>query len=165
MAEEEKLSAAEEEEDTQKNKYLTFSLGREIYGIDICVVIEIIGIQNITAVPEVPDYVQGIINLRGRIIPVVDMRLRFKKEFRAYGDRTCIIVIEVRDVLIGLIVDGVAEVLDIPEENVVLPPQLKASQNKYIRGIGKTGESVTLLLDWEKLFSEEDEALLGDMTD
>ena len=108
---------------------------------------------------------QGIINLRGRIIPVVDMRLRFKKEFRAYGDRTCIIVIEVREVLIGLIVDGVAEVLDIPEENVVLPPQLKASQNKYIRGIGKTGEAVTLLLDWDKLFSEEDEALLGDMTD
>ena len=128
-------------------------------------VIEIIGIQNITAVPEVPDYVQGIINLRGRIIPVVDMRLRFKKEFRAYGDRTCIIVIEVREVLIGLIVDGVAEVLDIPEENVVLPPQLKASQNKYIRGIGKTGEAVTLLLDWDKLFSEEDEALLGEMTD
>ena len=104
-------------------------------------------------------------SLRGRIIPVIDMRLRFKKEFRAYGDRTCIIVIEVRDVLIGLIVDGVAEGLDIPEENIVPPPQLKASQNQYIRGIGKAGESVTLLLDWDKLFSEEDEALLEDMTD
>ena len=71
-----------EEEDTQKDKYLTFSLADEIYGIDIAVVIEIIGIQNITQVPEVPDYVRGIINLRGKIIPVVDMRLRFKRDFR-----------------------------------------------------------------------------------
>ena len=91
MAEEEKLTA--EEEDTQKDKYLTFRLGEEIYGIDISVVIEIIGIQPITSVPEVPDYVQGIINLRGKIIPVVDMRLRFRREFQAYHDRTCIVVI------------------------------------------------------------------------
>ena len=163
MAEEEKLTA--EEEDTQKDKYLTFRLGEEIYGIDISVVIEIIGIQPITSVPEVPDYVQGIINLRGKIIPVVDMRLRFKKEFRAYNDRTCIVVIEAEGVLIGLIVDGVSEVLDIPEGNVVPPPKLKASQNRYIRGIGKTGEMVTLLLDWAKLFSEQDEKLLGKMTE
>ena len=160
MAEEEK-ALLEDEDDTQKDKYLTFSLGREIYGIDIKVVIEIIGIQSITGVPEVPDYVRGIINLRGKIIPVVDMRLRFHKEFLAYNDRTCVIVIEVNGVLIGLIVDGVAEVLSIPDANVVPPPQLKVSQNKYIRGIGKTGENITLLLDWAKLFSEQDEALLG----
>ena len=161
MAEEEKLTA--EEEDTQKDKYLTFRLGEEIYGIDISVVIEIIGIQPITSVPEVPDYVQGIINLRGKIIPVMDVRLRFRREFQAYHDRTCIVVIEVRGVLIGLIVDGVSEVLGIPETEVVPPPELKASRNKYIRGIGKTGSSVTLLLDWNKLFSEEDEAAFEDM--
>lgn len=154
-----------EEEDTQKDKYLTFSLADEIYGIDIAVVIEIIGIQNITQVPEVPDYVRGIINLRGKIIPVVDMRLRFKRDFREYTDRTCVVVIEVHDVLIGLIVDGVAEVLDIKADNVVPPPALKASQNKYIRGIGKLKESVVLLLDWEKLFSEDDKELLGEMND
>jgi len=164
MAEEEKQEL-EEEEDTQKDKYLTFLLGKETYGIDIEVVIEIIGIQAITAVPEVPEYVQGIINLRGKIIPVVDMRLRFRKEFREYNDRTCVIVIEVGEVLIGLIVDGVAEVLSIPLENVVPPPQLRASQNKYIRGIGKIGENVTLLLDWDKLFSQEDEAVLETMTE
>ena len=154
-----------EEEDTQKDKYLTFSLADEIYGIDIAVVIEIIGIQNITQVPEVPDYVRGIINLRGKIIPVVDMRLRFKRDFREYTDRTCVVVIEVHDVLIGLIVDGVAEVLDIKPDNVVPPPALKASQNKYIRGIGKLKESVVLLLDWEKLFSEDDKELLGEMNE
>lgn len=150
-----------EEEDTQKDKYLTFALGDEVYGIDIKVVIEIIGIQKITNVPEVPEYVRGIINLRGKIIPVVDMRLRFKRDFREYTDRTCVIVIEINDVLIGLIVDGVSEVLDIKEKNVVPPPDLKASQNKYIRGIGKLESSVVLLLDWEKLFSEDDQELMG----
>ena len=164
MSEEER-QALEDEEDTQKDKYLTFLLEQETYGIDIRVVIEIIGIQAITGVPEVPEYVRGIINLRGKIIPVVDMRLRFKKEFRAYNDRTCIVVIEAEGVLIGLIVDGVSEVLDIPEGNVVPPPKLKASQNRYIRGIGKTGETVILLLDWAKLFSEQDEKLLGKMTE
>lgn len=150
-----------EEEDTQKDKYLTFSLGDEVYGIDIRVVIEIIGIQKITNVPEVPDYVRGIINLRGKIIPVVDMRLRFRREYREYTDRTCVIVVEINGVLIGLIVDGVSEVLDIAEKNVVPPPDLRASQNKYIRGIGKLESSVVLLLDWEKLFSEDAQELLG----
>lgn len=157
-----------EEEDTQKDKYLTFALADETYGIDIAVVIEIIGIQMITSVPEVPDYVRGIINLRGKIIPVVDMRLRFKRDFREYTDRTCVVVIEVHDVLIGLIVDGVSEVLDITADNVVPPPALKASQNKYIRGIGKLKDNkddVVLLLDWEKLFSEDDQELLGNMND
>ena len=151
-----------EEEDTQKDKYLTFSLGDEVYGIDIRVVIEIIGIQKITNVPEVPDYVRGIINLRGKIIPVVDMRLRFRREYREYTDRTCVIVVEINGVLIGLIVDGVSEVLDIAEDKVVPPPELKASQNKYIRGIGKLESNVVLLLDWEKLFSEDDQELLSD---
>jgi len=154
----------EEDEDTQKDKYLTFSLGNEIYGIDIKVVIEIIGIQKITAVPEVPDYVKGIINLRGKIIPVVDMHLRFRRQGKEYTDRTCVIVIEVKDVLIGLIVDGVSEVLTIDEKNVVPPPELKASQNKYIRSIGKIGEGVVLLLDWMKLFTEDDQSLFDDMS-
>ena len=165
MAEAEKISILDDEEDTQKDKYLTFVMGQEVYGIDIRVVIEIIGIQAITEVPEVPEYVRGIINLRGKIIPVVDMRLRFKKEFREYNDRTCVIVIDVNGVLIGLIVDGVAEVLTIPEKDVVPPPQLKSVQNHYIRGIGKTGENVSLLLDWDKLFSGEEEELLNKMAD
>lgn len=121
------------DEDTQKDKYLTFTLGEELYGIDIRAVIEIIGIMPITKVPEVPAYVQGIINLRGKIIPVVDMRLRFGQEYRPYSDRTCVIIISVNDVLIGLIIDGVSEVLTIPENSIVPPPELKSVRNRYVK--------------------------------
>lgn len=154
------------DEDTQKDKYLTFTLGEELYGIDIRAVIEIIGIMPITKVPEVPHYVQGIINLRGKIIPVVDMRLRFGQEYRPYSDRTCVIIISVNDVLIGLIIDGVSEVLTIPENSIVPPPELKSVRNRYVKNIGKLSEEkVVLLLDWKKLFSTEDEALLENMND
>ena len=84
-----------QEEDTQKGKFLTFSLGNESYGLEIKYVTEIIGIQPITEVPELPEYIRGIINLRGKIIPVMDVRLRFKKPFNEYNERTCIIVIDV----------------------------------------------------------------------
>lgn len=154
------------DEDTQKDKYLTFTLGEELYGIDIRAVIEIIGIMPITKVPEVPAYVQGIINLRGKIIPVVDMRLRFGQEYRPYSDRTCVIIISVNDVLIGLIIDGVSEVLTIPENSIVPPPELKSVRNRYVKNIGKLSEEkVVLLLDWKKLFSTEDEVLLENMND
>ena len=146
-------------EDTQKDKYLTFCLGSEDYGIEISFVTEIIGIQAITQVPELPDYVKGIINLRGKIIPVVDVRLRFKKPALEYNDRTCIIVIDVGDISIGLIVDTVAEVLTIPEQEIVPPPDTKMGfHNRYIRGIGKVDNEVKLLLDCDKLLNNEDTA-------
>lgn len=145
------------EEDTQKNKYLTFTLGKESFGIEILFVTEIIGLQQITNVPDLPEYVKGIINLRGKIIPVMDVRSRFKKEVREYDERTCIIVVDIGEISIGLIVDRVSEVLDIPEENVSEPPKVnKNSQNKYVKGIGKVGESVKLILDCEKLLSESE---------
>ncbi|NLZ48005.1 MAG: purine-binding chemotaxis protein CheW [Clostridiales bacterium] len=147
----------EMEEDTQKGRYLTFSLGKESYGIEIKYVTEIIGIQTITEVPELPEYVKGIINLRGKIIPVIDMRLRFKKEPIDYNDRTCVIVVDINEISVGLIVDSVSEVLTIGDENITDPPQLnKGSSNRYIKNIGKVGESVKLLLDCEKLLSEEE---------
>ncbi len=111
-------------EDAQKDKYLLFALGNEEYGIAIRYVTEIIGLQTITAIPELPAYVKGIVNLRGKIIPVIDMRLRFKKEARQYTNRTCTIVIRVKAVAVGLIVDAVAEVLPIAAENIVPPPLL-----------------------------------------
>jgi len=92
----------EYEEDTQKGKYLTFIIGKEVYGIEIKYVMEIIGMQQITEVPELPEYIKGIINLRGKIIPVLDVRLRFKKEPMEYNDRTCIIVVDIKDVSVGL---------------------------------------------------------------
>lgn len=140
------------EEDTQKGKFLTFALGKEEYGVEIKYVTEIIGIQAITEIPEMPDYIKGIINLRGKIIPIMDVRLRFSKEFKGYNDRTCIIVIELEDLSIGLVVDCVSEVLPIPEENISKPPNFQQGfQNKYIKGIGKVGQEVKLLLDCNML--------------
>ena len=143
-------------EDTQKGKFLTFLLGDEVYGIEIAIVIEIIGLQPITEMPEMPPYVKGIINLRGKIIPVVDMRLKFKKDFRDYNSRTCIVVVNIKDILIGLIVDSVVEVVFIPEENIVSPPNVNVISNKYVKSIGKVGDKVKLLLDCEKVFNEEE---------
>jgi purine-binding chemotaxis protein CheW len=147
-------------EDTQKGKYLTFSLGNEFYGIEIKFVTEIIGIQAITEVPELPEYIKGIINLRGKIIPVMDVRIRFKKEAKEYNDRTCIVVIDILDLCVGLIVDSVSEVIRIPEENIVLPPEMGGAANRFIKGIGKVDSEVKLLLDCNKLLNENDEILL-----
>ncbi len=152
-----------EEEDTLDGRFLTFQLGSEAYGIEIRYVTEIIGIQTITEVPELPEYIMGIINLRGKIIPIMDVRLRFKKNFREYTDRTCIIVIDIRNESIGLVVDSVSEVISIPETEIVAPPELKKEGNKYIRGIGKVGGDVKLLLDCEKLLNDDDSELLKDL--
>ena len=145
------------EEDTQKGRFLTFVLGKETYGIEIKYVTEIIGIQAITEIPELPEYVKGIINLRGKIIPVMDVRLRFKKEPREYNDRTCVIVIDINEISIGLIVDSVSEVLSIPEHGIVEPPKMNTGfNNRYIKNIGKVGNEVKLLLDCEKLLTEDE---------
>lgn len=144
------------EEDTQKNKFLTFSLGEEYYGIDIMYVTEIVGIQPITEVPELPEFVKGIINLRGKIIPVMDARIKFKKDQKDYNDRTCIIVIDVQEFSIGIIVDAVSEVVNISEDNIVPPPNINTTGSKYIKSVGKSDEHVTLILDCEKLLSNEE---------
>ncbi len=157
-------SIAIEEEDTQKGRFLTFALGKEDYGIEIKYVTEIIGIQAITQIPELPDYLKGIINLRGKIIPVMDVRLRFRKIPMEYTDRTCIIVIDINEISVGLIVDTVSEVISIEDGNIVPPPSIKTGfSNKYVKGIGKTGNEVKLLLDCEKILSEEETELLGNI--
>jgi purine-binding chemotaxis protein CheW len=108
-------------------------------------------------VPELPDYIRGIINLRGKIIPVMDVRLRFKKPLREYNDRTCIIVVDIRDISIGLIIDSVSEVLSIPEGDIVPPPEVnKGHNNRYIKGIGKVGGDVKIILDCDKLLNDEE---------
>jgi len=148
-------------EDTQKGKFLTFIIGQEEYAIEIKYVTEIIGgIQAITEVPEVPDYIRGIINLRGKIIPVMDVNIRFKKEPKPYDDRTCITVIDIDDLSVGLIVDNVAEVLSISDENIVPPPDARSGfSNHYIKGIGKVGNTVKLILNCKILLGDEDLAL------
>lgn len=147
---------AVQEEDTQRGRFLTFSLGSEFYGLEICYVTEIIGLQPITEVPDLPDYVKGIINLRGKIIPVIDVRLRFKKSFREYTDRTCVIIVDVDETAVGLIVDAVSEVLTISDDNIVPPPEIKSVQNRYIKGIGKVGGEIKLLLNCRQLLNEQE---------
>ena len=147
----------EAEEDTLKNRLLTFSLGEESYGIEIRYVTEIIKIQNINIIPELPEYIKGIINLRGKIIPVMDVRLRFKKEPCEYNERSCVIVIDIKDVSAGLIVDSVSEVLSISEEDLSNPPKLSGGyNNRFIKQIGKVGNEIKLIIDCEKLLAEDE---------
>ncbi len=147
------------EEDSQRGKFMTFQTGKEYFGISISYVNEIIVMQPITAIPEVEDYIKGLINLRGKIIPVIDVRARFKMEPKEYTDRTCIIVINVKSTVIGLIVEKIAEVDTILDEDIVPPPTLghkEHEQNKYVYGLARTGDTVKLLLDPEKLIKDED---------
>ncbi|SHI75510.1 chemotaxis protein CheW [Parasporobacterium paucivorans] len=148
---------ADEAEDTLKDRYLTFFLGKENYAIEIRYVTEIIGRQNITEMPELPEYFKGILNLRGRIIPIMDARLRFKKEPREYTDRTCIIVFNLDGILMGLVVDSVTEVLTIPEESVVELARVSESfENRYIKKVAKTGSEIKMIVDCRKLLSKDE---------
>lgn len=147
------------ERDTQKGKYMTFKSGNEYFGLEIQYVNEIIQLQAITAIPETEDYIKGLINLRGKVIPVVDVRLRFKQEPFEYNDRTCIIVINIKSMMVGLIVEKIAEVVEIKEDNILPPPTVGRTdrvQNKYVYGIGKVGDTVKLLLDPDKLLNDDD---------
>lgn len=141
-------------EDTQKDKYLTFSIDQEIYGMDIHDVIEIIGVQEITEIPNQLPCIRGVINLRGKIIPTMDIRLRFGKPPRDYDDRTCIVVLELQDLTVGVVVDTVVEVTCIPEALISQPPAFGNDYGaQFIKGIGKVEDSVKLLLDSDRLLN------------
>ena len=151
-----KLEIAEVEEDTQQGKFLTFHLAEVDYGIAIRNVTEIIGIQKITEVPDMPDSIRGVINLRGKVIPVMDVRIRFSLSTREYDERTCIIVVNIDENAVGLVVDQVHEVVDIPAEQIEPAPSTKqGSGSSFIQGMGKIGEEVKILLDVDKLLCEE----------
>ena len=146
-----------EDEDTQKDKYLTFHLANEDFGIDICFVTEIIGIQAITPIPEMPDFIKGVINLRGKVVPVMDVRTRFKLPFKEYDERTCIIVVDINETAVGLVVDEVREVMDIPESQIEPPPKTKGkSGSNFIKSIGKVENDVKIILNVSQLLYEEE---------
>jgi len=143
------------------NKYLTFALGAEEYGVEILKVREIIGYMDITAVPQTPHYVKGVVNLRGQVIPVVDLRAKFGMETTEVTDETCIIVVEIahetRTLSTGIVVDRVREVLDIPADAIEEPPAFDAGVNTdFILGMGKVGDSVKILLDIDKVLIREE---------
>lgn len=145
------------DEDSIEDMYLTFGVSGEEYGIGIGYVTEVVGIQRIMEVPDVPPFIKGVINLRGKVIPVMDVRMRFGMEAIEYNERTVIIVLDINNVLVGLIVDYVSEVLEIPAANIDKPAQLAGTHNEssVIRGYGKRDEQVVMLLDIERLVSDQ----------
>jgi purine-binding chemotaxis protein CheW len=146
-------------------KYLTFSLGEEEYGIGALKIKEIIGMMPITSVPRTPEFVKGVINLRGKIIPVIDLRLKFGMEAREYDDMTCIIVVEVERapgaIQIGIVVDQVSEVMNINVDQIDDPPTFGIKLDiEYMLGMAKTGGQVKILIDIDKVVSAEEMAAL-----
>ena len=143
---------------SKEGKYLTFALAHEEYGLEILKVREIIGYIDVTAVPQTPHYVKGVINLRGQVIPVVDLRAKFGMETTEVTDETCIIVVEIthggRKFNTGIVVDRVQEVLDIPGGDIEEAPQFGVSVNTdFILGMGKVGDSVKILLDIDRVLT------------
>jgi purine-binding chemotaxis protein CheW len=149
----------------KQGKYLTFSLGEEEYGISILKVKEIIGMMAITSVPRTPEFVKGVINLRGKVIPVMDLRLKFSMEAIPYSERTCIIVVEIESqdstVLIGIVVDAVSEVLNIKGEEIEETPAFGSKlDTEYILGMAKMDGGVKILLDIDKVLNAKEVELL-----
>jgi len=145
----------------KEGKYLTFTLAQEEYGLEILKVREIIGMMDITAIPQTPDFVKGVINLRGRVIPVIDLRLKFGLPPMEYGERTCIIVVEVHSDLgalqMGVVVDSVSEVLNILGGDIEPPPAFGTRiKTHYILGIAKTKGSIKILLDIDRVLTAEE---------
>lgn len=145
----------------REGKYLTFSLANEEYGVGILKIKEIIGMMPITTVPQTPKFVKGVINLRGKVIPVIDLRLKFGIEKSKYSERTCIIVVDLKnraaDILIGVVVDSVSEVLNIKAEDIEDTPTFGTSLNTaYILGMAKMEGGVKILLDIDRVLSAEE---------
>jgi len=145
----------------KEGKYLTFSLAGEEYGIGILKVKEIIGIMPITIVPQTPKYIKGVVNLRGKVIPVIDLRLKFSITAAEFTERTCIIVVEIsaagRTILMGIVVDSVSEVLNIKAADIEATPSFGTRLNtEYILGMAKTGGTIKILLDIDKILSVEE---------
>ena len=150
----------DEDQDAQKDKYLTFHIATEEYAIAITHVTEIIGMLNITDVPQTPSYIKGVINLRGKVIPVMDIRLRFAMESRDYDERTCVIVVNFKENTVGLVVDTVSEVLDIPSGDIEASGQFSNSDgHSFICGMGKVEEKIKMIIDVNALLFRDNELI------
>lgn len=150
-----------------EGKYLTLSLAEEEFGISILTVKEIIGMMSITSIPRTPGWVLGVINLRGKVIPVVDLRLKFSMESRPFDERTCIVVVEVSSgdglLAIGLVVDAVNEVTNIREDEVEATPNFGIKlDTQYILGMAKTGDRVRILLNINRVLGDDELSMLNE---
>ena len=148
----------DDEAEGDADKFLLVDLGEESYGIPISNIIQIVEMQPITHIPDMPNYVKGIINIRGQIIPTIDLRSRFHLPEKEADKKTCIVIIAHENNSMGLIVDTVSEVRSIPKDDVAPAPQVKnlSINERYILGLAKVGDEVKILLDINKLFSEQD---------
>jgi purine-binding chemotaxis protein CheW len=146
----------------REGKYLTFELDAEEYGLEILKVKEIIGIMNITSVPQTPGYIKGVINLRGKVIPVIDLRLKFIMEPLEYSERTCIIIVDIagtsgKKVMVGIVVDSVSEVLNIKGDEIEDAPSFGSKlSTEYIMGMAKVKGGVKILLDIDQVLNAEE---------
>ncbi len=150
-------------DNVQKNKdkdmiqLVTFSLGEEVFGVDILTVQEIIRLLNITRVPRSPDFVEGVINLRGKIIPIVDLRKRFGLKTKVHDSATRIVVINMANITVGFVVDEVSKVLRLPSDMIAAPPGVVSGlDSDYINGVGKFNDLLLILLDLDKLLSNQE---------
>lgn len=142
--------------DDLSNRYLTFYIGDAIYGIELLHVIEIISIQTITRVPHVSEYIKGIVNLRGKIVPVIDVRLKFRLPEKDYDEKTCIVVVVIDDMNVGLIVDSVSEVATVDLNQLASPPEFSdGATNKYLKSVSTFAGRLILNIDCEKFFQSE----------
>ena len=147
----------EKEVDLQRNMYLTFLLDNRVFAFPIKDVDEIVEVMEATPVPEFPPYVKGIVNIKGKVTPVIDLRLRFKIEEKDYDERTCIVVLTIEDKHIGFIVDTVLSVMEINEDIIDPAPSLSADDvSKYIKGVAKLEDKLLMLLDSGKIIRQED---------
>jgi purine-binding chemotaxis protein CheW len=142
---------------TDDNQFLTFNLGEELYGVDILRVQEIKGYTTVTKIPNTPPHIKGVLNLRGTIVPIVELRTKFGMPTIDYTAFTVIIVVVVRDKVMGLVVDSVSDVLNIDKKDIQVPPQFGARVDvSFLNGIGKSGDKLVALLEIDRLLSEED---------
>ncbi|SRR6056297_938012 len=144
-------------DEVETNQYVTFLIARETYGVEVLRVQEIIGMTGITHVPNSMEFMRGVINLRGTVVPVVDMRLRFAMEEKDYDNFTVILIVEVKGYMVGMIVDSVADVVDIPIKNIQDTPHFSANiRTDYIKGIGRIDEDLVIVLNVDKILSGEE---------
>lgn len=145
-----------------QHRYLTFNIDNQFYAFPIIDVREIIKVEKISKVPEFPAYAKGIINIRGDIVPIIDVRLRFNMQEAEYNSKTCIIIVNSGNIEIGFIVDEVQEVIDITDDNISPAPKIATRGGKYIKGIGRAEGNIIILLDSHLLISDEDQSVFED---
>jgi purine-binding chemotaxis protein CheW len=158
------MAEHEVRKDEELLQLVTFSIGEEEFGVEILKVQEIIRMLEITRVPKAPDFVEGVINLRGKVIPVIDLRLRFGLKAKGHDKKTRIIVIEINQMIVGFVVDSVSEVLRIPSSTIEPPPPvISGLDSEYISGVGKLDDRLLIMLDLNRLLSKEEKSALGEV--